>query len=249
MKKIYQGIVILTSILLLMGWNSAKAQDKFTVTGKAEFVSNYVWRGSDQNSGFSLQPSLGFAYKGLSLSAFGSQSLTNAKEAPQEFDINLGYSIKGFSILLSDYWWDGMAAAYGNYSKGHHFEATLSYSFAHALNFPLTLSWSTLFAGFDDFKARNDGTMERAYSTYISAWYDFKLPYRITLTPQIGFTPWEGMYNDKAAFTDFSLKAVKEIAITEKFCLPLFVQLIVAPHDQTRGVDKTYLIAGFSFGF
>ena len=232
--------------VICLSITAIQAQDRFTVSGRADFVSNYVWRGSDQNSGFSVQPSLGFAYKGFSLSAFGSQSLTHAQDAAQEFDIILGYSHKGFGILLSDYWWNGMNAAYGHYSKGHHFEAALSYSFQDACNLPLTLSWATIFAGGDDFRTRNDGSKGRAYSTYISAWYDLSLPLNITLTPSVGFTPWEGMYHTQATFTDFSLKATKNIQVSHTFSIPLFVQVIVAPHDSAKGVDKTYLIAGFS---
>ena len=40
---------------------------------------------------------------------------------------------------------------YGDYKHDHHFEGTLAYNFGE--NFPLTLSWSTMFAGGDDNKA------------------------------------------------------------------------------------------------
>lgn len=39
------------------------AQDKFEISLGAEVVSKYVWRGFDQASGTSVQPSLGLAYK------------------------------------------------------------------------------------------------------------------------------------------------------------------------------------------
>lgn len=45
------------------------AQDKVEVSLGADIVSKYVWRGFDQGSGASIQPTLGLAYKGLSLSA------------------------------------------------------------------------------------------------------------------------------------------------------------------------------------
>lgn len=248
MKSIIKGILI-CSIATLSGIQSLRAQDKFTVNGKVDFVSNYVWRGSDQNSGFSVQPALSMAYRGFLLSANGSQSITNASDGAQEFDINLGYSAKGFSITVSDYWWNGMAAPYGHYSDGHHFEGTLGYSFKDLCNVPLTLTWSTWFAGGDDYKMNDDGTADRAYSTYISASYDIALPGEVTLTPAIGFTPWEGVYYKEANITDISLKASKAVAITDKFSIPLFVQVIVAPHDTAKGVDKTYLVAGLSLGF
>ena len=38
--------------------SAASAQEKVTVNGNIDLVNNYVWRGMDQNSGFSVQPTL-----------------------------------------------------------------------------------------------------------------------------------------------------------------------------------------------
>ena len=98
--------VIIASILgaAMTKSSSASAQDKITVNGNIDLVNNYVWRGMDQNSGVSVQPSLSLSYKGLSLYAWGSQSITNnADRDVQEFDINLSYSSSGFSATLTDY--------------------------------------------------------------------------------------------------------------------------------------------------
>ena len=43
--------------------SAASAQEKITVNGNIDLVNNYVWRGMDQNSGFSVQPTLGLSYK------------------------------------------------------------------------------------------------------------------------------------------------------------------------------------------
>ena len=51
-------------------------------------------------------------------------------------------------------------------------------------------------------------------------------------------------YHNKAAFTDISLKANKDVKVTDKFSVPVFIQVIVAPV-----YDRTYLLAGFSLGF
>ena len=90
---------------------SDKAQE-FNVTAKADFVSDYIWRGAYQNSGFSVQPTLGLSYGNLSLSAWGSQSLTKTDGA-QEFDINLSYTIGGLGITVTDYWWNGITMPTG----------------------------------------------------------------------------------------------------------------------------------------
>ena len=74
--------------------SAASAQEKITVKGNIDLVNNYVWRGMDQNSGFSVRPTLGLSYKGLSLSAWGSQSLTNnADRDVQELDIKFVQAI------------------------------------------------------------------------------------------------------------------------------------------------------------
>ncbi len=74
-------------------------------------------------------------------------------------------------------------------------------------------------------------------------------PMDITLSPSIGFNPWQSVYSDRACITDVALKAAKVIKVTDHFSFPLFIQAIVAPHDSSKGVDKTYLVAGLSIGF
>ncbi|MFR5870839.1 MAG: TorF family putative porin [Alistipes sp.] len=55
---------------------SLKAQSGVVVNVGADLVSGYVWRGVYQiGSGASVQPSLGLAYKGFSIGAWGSTSL------------------------------------------------------------------------------------------------------------------------------------------------------------------------------
>ena len=45
--------------------SAVSAQNSIAVNGNIDMVNNYVWRGMDQNSGFSVQPSLSLSYKGL----------------------------------------------------------------------------------------------------------------------------------------------------------------------------------------
>ena len=49
------------------------AQDEIETTISGDIVSSYIWRGQDLGSA-AIQPTLGIAYKGLSLSAWGSYS-------------------------------------------------------------------------------------------------------------------------------------------------------------------------------
>ena len=80
---------------------TAKAQDKVEASVGADFVSNYIWRGTDCG-GVSIQPSMGVSYKGLSLTAWGSVGID--KEDAREIDLTLGYNTGGFSVSVTDYW-------------------------------------------------------------------------------------------------------------------------------------------------
>ena len=123
---------------------SLKAQSGVVVNVGADLVSGYVWRGVYQiGSGASVQPSLGLAYKGFSIGAWGSTSL---REGFKELDLSAGYSVGGFSVGVTDYWWAGQGAPfYSDYLNTHLFEGTLGYHFGK--KFPLHVSWSTMFAG------------------------------------------------------------------------------------------------------
>ena len=237
--KISFKSISMAVLLMSMIPSASKAQTKFTVNGEVGFVSDYVWRGADQYSGFSVQPSLTFGYAGFSLNFWGNQTLSKWEDGKgaKEVDINLSYTYKNLSLTVSDYWWAGNDMPYGDYKNDHYFEGTVAYSFGES--FPLELSWSTMFAGGD-----KDENGDLYGSTYISAAYPISLPADITLTPSVGFTPWEGMYHDKAAFTDITLTAQKDIKVTDHFHIPFFLQAVVAPV-----YDRTYLVGGFSIGF
>lgn len=219
---------------------SVKAQSSLEVDLGADLVSGYVWRGVYQaGSGVSVQPSLGLSYKGLSLKAWGSTSLA---EGFKELDLSLGYSVKGFSIGVTDYWWAGQGAPfYSDYMNTHLFEATVGYHFGE--KFPLFVSWSTMFAGNLD---KVDG--ERKYSSYVEIGYDFSIK-TVDLTFSVGAAPWDApaWLAPKWGGTGFqvsnvSLKASKEIKITKSYSLPIFVQAIASP-----AMDDAYLVFGISF--
>lgn len=141
MKKNLKKVVLVLALLLP---GVIKAQE-FNVTAKADFVSDYIWRGAYQNSGFSVQPTLGLSYGNLSLSAWGSQSLTKTDGA-QEFDINLSYTIGGLGITVTDYWWNGITMPYGDYKHDHHFEGTLAYNFGENVFVLKTANFQDLFS-------------------------------------------------------------------------------------------------------
>ena len=233
MKKI-----VLLAIGMVMGM-TAFAQDEIETTISGDIVSSYIWRGQDLGSA-AIQPTLGIAYKGLSLSAWGSYAITNPADT-KEFDLTLAYTIGGFNIGITDYWTndggdpEARYLKYEAHSTNHVFEANIGYDFGFA-----SLQWFTNFAG-------NDGTNKdgkRAYSSYFEISAPFKLA-SVDWTATAGAIPYATTsYNGWTsgfAVTNLSLKATKDIKITDTFSVPIFGQVVANPCTQ-----KAYLVLGLT---
>ena len=238
MKKI-----VLMAIMIATGY-SAMAQDKIRVeerssamtTVRGDIVSSYIWRGQDLGSA-AVQPTLGVEYKGLSLTAWGSYGLVNTADT-KEFDLTLAYTTGGFNIGITDYWFSAGLDPEGRYFKydahgtNHVFEANTGYDFGFA-----SLQWFTNFTG-NDYKA--DG--KRAYSSYMEVVVPFKLA-TVDWTATAGAVPFESAQYGTSGFavTNLSLKATKEIKVTDTFSIPVFGQVVGNPCAQ-----KAYLVFGFT---
>ena len=225
--------------LLLVGATAAWAQDEIETTVSGDVVSSYIWRGQDLGD-VSLQPTLGVSYKGLSLTAWGSVGLTDPLDT-KEFDLTLSYTTGGLNIGITDYWFDAGLDPDARYFKydahgtNHVFEANIGYDFGVA-----SVQWFTNFAGNDGIN--KDG--KRAYSSYAEVVVPFKLS-AIDWTATVGAVPYAtSFYNDWTsgfAVTNVSLKATKDIKVTDSFSIPVFGQVAANPCTQ-----KAYLVFGFT---
>ena len=230
MKKI-----VLLARMIATGM-SATAQDKVETTVAADFVSSYIWRGLDCGS-VAVQPTLGIGYKGLSLAAWGSYGLVNTADT-KEFDLTLAYTTGGFNIGITDYWFsagldpDARYFKYDAHGTNHVFEGNIGYDFGFA-----SLQWFTNFAG-NDYKADS----KRAYSSYMEVVVPFKLA-TVDWTATAGAVPWAttSYGTNGFAVTNLSLKATKEIKVTDTFSIPVFGQVVGNPCSQ-----KAYLVFGFT---
>lgn len=214
----------------------APAQEKVEATISSDLVSQYIWRGLEQSS-TAIQPTLGVSWKGLSLTAWGSVGITESN-APKEFDLILNYTIGGFSIGVTDYWLSNGGDPLGRYfryyahSTNHIFEANVGYDFKF-----LSLQWNTNFTGNDGLTKKG----KRAYSSYFEINAPFKLA-TLDWTATVGVVPYATTYYDTKGFavTNVSLRATKDIKITDTFSIPIFGQIIASPRQET---------AFFVFGF
>ena len=232
MKKI-----VLMAMMMATGW-SAMAQDTVETTVAADFVNQYIWRGQDLGN-TAIQPTLGVAYKGLSLTAWGSVGVTEASDT-KEFDLTLAYTAGGFNIGITDYWFnqngldpDGRYFKYDAHGTNHVFEANIGYDFGFA-----SLQAYTNFAGNDGFN--KDG--KRAYSTYVELAAPFKLA-TVDWSAAVGAVPFAttSYGTNGFAVTNVSLKATKDIKVTDSFSIPIFGQVVANPCSQ-----NAYLVFGFT---
>lgn len=238
MKKIYSMIVVI--VAAMMNVSTATAQsDGLTLSGGADFVSSYVWRGA-YGAGASIQPYAELALGNFAVGAWGSTALDATSNA-KEVDWYVSYSVGNFSAMITDYWWEGefddAGSAYKYFGKNsnHYYEAALSYTLSES--FPLSLSVSTMFAGDKD-----DDDKEQ-YSTYIALAYPLTIS-DVDFEIGVGVTPSAGMYADAFNVCSISLRAAKSIVITDKFELPVFVDGIANPAGKT-----SFLLFGTSLSF
>ncbi len=221
----------------LVAGATAHAEDGVETTVAADMVSRYIWRGLDAGS-TAIQPTLGVGYKGLSLTAWGSYGVTDPDDT-KEFDLTLGYSVGGFNIGITDYWFsvggdpEGRYFKYDAHATNHIFEATIGYDFGLA-----SLQWYTNFAGNDGLN--KDG--KRAYSSYVEANVPFILA-TVDWTATVGAVPFATDFYGTTGFavTNLALKATKDIKVTDSFSIPVFGQIAANPCTQ-----KAYLVFGFT---
>ena len=214
---------------------AANAQDKVEGTIATDVVNQYIWRGQDIGD-VSVQPTLGVAYKGVSLSAWGNVGLSD-KDDTKEFDLTLAYTTGGFHIGVTDYWFNSPNDKYFEYAAhktSHVFEGNIGYDFGC-----VALNWYTNFAGKDGQNKSGD----RAYSSYVEATAPFKLA-SLDWTATVGAVPYAtSSYNCANGFavTNLGLKASKDIVITKSFSVPVFAGITANPSSQ-----KAYFICGFT---
>lgn len=230
MKKIFLFITFSFSLFTF----SAFAQDKVEADISADIVSDYIWRGQDLGNA-AIQPGVSVSYKGFSLAAWGSVGIVDSKDT-KEFDLTASYTIGGFNIGVTDYWFNTADKYfyYKNDATSHLFEANIGYDFG-----PVALQWYTNFAGADG--VNKDG--KRAYSSYFEASAPFKLA-GLDWTAAVGIVPYAtNLYSDADGFavTNLTVKAMKEIKITEAFSLPVSAGITANPSN-----GKCYFVFGIS---
>lgn len=229
--------VLTLAAVAMMSISAANAQDKVEGSVSADVVSRYVWRGQALGDA-AVQPSASLSYKGLSLSAWGSYGFLNTEDT-KEFDLTLSYTVGGFNVGVTDYWFsyygaDNKYFEYRAHDTSHVWEANVGYDFG-----PLAIQWYTNIAGADGINKSG----KRAYSSYVQLSAPFSLA-TCDWTATIGAVPYAtNFYSDVNGFavTNVALRATKAIPVCKKWSLPLFMEGSCNPSTK-----KGYLVVGFT---
>lgn len=241
-------------LLISFSANAQKADSisasPFKVT--ADLVSSYVWRGSiaTPSPAPNFQPTIAYVKGNFEIGVWGS---TNFVGNYKEVDPYVSLTSKLFKFTVTDYNWNFGRANYFNYNNsqtGHRIEGSIGFTGTKEL--PISISWNTMFYGFD--KKFTDST-KQAYSTYIELGYS-KGPASFFF----GFTPWTGYYNNygetafdpgasKKTFSVVNIGAciTKALKITETYSLPLKTTLVINPSATYSRNDYFHLVFGITF--
>ena len=200
-------------------------------------VANYIWRGL-YVGGPSVQASANVGYGGLFVDMWWNVGSTDwaFQGFLPEVDISVGFSRWGFRLFIIHMcYFDGTGlfdfkqAAPGQ--PGNTTELRAGYKVSSKL--PLSILWCTRFTSRDGYLL-DDGTVKRAWSSYLELGYDFALPYDMTLSARLGMTPWKSLYTGMQgdfAFCNVSAKLNWHKAISEHCLMTAFANLMINPYD------------------
>lgn len=238
MKKI---LLITASVLLLITFipNVNAQEEESPWSAGLDIYSSYIWRGTKFGSGPAFQPSVSFSTGGFEIGAWGSVSAST--DEAFEMDLYASYSIGGFSIGLTDYYFGG---DWMEYKTMHYLEPSLSFGvggFSIAAYYmflagsdadpgvPGSPAMVDLVTGevipavdaIDPIEATDFGS---SGDIYFQAGYSFK---HVDLALGAG----DGQYTDDGDFKVcvISVGTSKEIKLTESFSLPVSSSVILNP--------------------
>lgn len=196
-----------------------------------ELVSQYVWRGQLLDRNPQLQPVLEFSAGPLLLGACASHSLGSSFS---EIDLYAAFSTKRLTIAVYDYYY--MDLDHLDESPFFRYRNTDSLASPHTLDanvilndvfIPnLSLTASVFFAGDD----HND-LHQRQYSNYLALDYAASAG-AMEFIFSLGGTLSSGFYASQPAFTQISMKAMRNIPINGDFAIDLSGNLAYNPDNQ-----------------
>ncbi len=229
MKKLNLLLTALVAILFLTATNliaqeekkEEKSESPFSVG--ADFVSNYVWRGSKFGIGPNIQPYVEVGIGGLTIGSWGSFAYNLTSVVENDFYASYSFDF-GLGLGVTDYYYQGPLFDFSDSTGSHAIELNASYEIG---GLSLSANYIVNEAG---------GAASAGGDMYFEAGYSFK-----NLDIFIG--AGDGWHTTTGEFevVNIGISTSKEIKITDSFSLPVFGSIIVNPQQEIA-----YVVVGFS---
>lgn len=205
----------------------------------ADLVTSYIWRGQYMSS-FAAQPCVEMNAGNFTLGSWGSVGINDGDT--KEFDFYASYQVKAFSFGLTDYFCTPSWNDHSYFADNSHvLELNLGWDFAEVCDkFAMTVSANMNFLNDKSFR---DGKEKEEMSTYIELGYPVEskiVNWDFSLGACVNKSDFYGV--NKFGVINVGVKASKDIAITDKFSLPLFAQMVLNPRT-----EKAHFVVGMSF--
>jgi hypothetical protein len=191
-----------------------------------DLMSRYVWRGTDYGASPSIQPYMELGVGGFALGFWG--AYTTNLPGVQEMDLYATYTFNDVvTIGVTDYFFPDEVFGYDYFefqkdSTCHILEGMASFNGLE--NLPLTFTVGYNFAG------------DSQNSTYVELGYSFSI-LDIFVGAGNGFYTTDGEFN----VVNLGIGVSKDIAITERFSLPVSASFITNPE-----AGKVFFVFGIS---
>lgn len=223
-------LTLLAAMIMISPMNvqAQESESPFSVGG--DLVSSYLWRGTKFGTGPAIQPYLELALGNFSIGGWGSYCFTTNEAAEADLYASYGFDF-GLSVGLTDYYFPGTEYFdYSTESGSHAFEINLGYEIGG------------LAIGANYFLNEAGGAGTDGGDMYFELGYSFE-HFGVFVGGGNGWHTVE-MDADESDFNvvNIGITASKEIAITEKYALPVSGSLILNPDT-----EQFHVVVGISF--
>lgn len=223
--KLLKSIFLLGLGLLCMRGSAQDLPSKTSVNSSISLVSRHLWRGYNSGTAPTIEPTIEIQTGRLTIGAWGAYSFD---ESYQEIDLYLQYNTPLFQFSLYDFYCpapDFTNSKFFDFNSSesvHLFDFVAKYKGCE--KFPVSVMGSVLFYGQMD----QDKEEDQRYSTYFELGYsDFIGGKKFSWA--LGFTPFEGMYDNQFNVVNVNMMMYDEIKINDHFSLPVKGGLTLNP--------------------
>lgn len=226
MKKFSTIIVIMIFCFSIISENTNAQEEESSSPFSlgADFVSNYVWRGTKFGSGPNVQPYVEFGIAGLTVGSWGSFAFNTTSVVENDFYLSYGFDF-GLSLGVTDYYYQGPLFEFSDSTGSHALELNGSYE----------IGGLSLSANYIVNEAGGAGTA--GGDMYFEATYSFE-NFNIFMGAGDGWHTTTGDFE----VVNVGVSTASEIKITDQFSIPVFGSVIVNPQ-----AEIAYVVLGFSF--